>query len=71
MNEMAKILILFGGILIFTGLVLLLFGKIPGIGKLPGDIMIKKENFTFYFPLATSLLISLVLSLIFNFINRR
>ena len=71
MNEMAKVLILFGGIFILTGLLLLLFGKIPGIGRLPGDIVIKKENFTFYFPLATSLLLSLILSLIFQFINRR
>ena len=71
MNEMAKVLILFGGILILTGLLLLLFGKIPGIGRLPGDIVIKKENFTFYFPLATSFLLSLILSLIFQFINRR
>ena len=71
MNEIAKILILFGGILIFTGLLLLLFGKIPGIGKLPGDIIIKRENFTFYFPLATSILVSIILSLIFYFINRR
>jgi hypothetical protein len=41
-----------------------LVGKVPWIGKLPGDIYIKRENFTFYFPLATSIVISIILSLI-------
>ena len=71
MNEMAKILIFIGSICILAGAVLLLLGKIPGFGKLPGDIVIKRENFTFYFPIATSLLISIIMSLIFYFINRR
>ena len=71
MNDIAKILILVGGICVVAGIVLLFLGKIPGIGRLPGDIIIKKDNFTFYFPLATSLLLSIVLSLIFYFINRR
>ena len=71
MNEMAKILIFVGGIFIFAGVLLLFLGKIPGVGRLPGDILIKRENFTFYFPLATSILLSVILSLIFYFINRR
>lgn len=71
MNEMAKILIFAGGIFILAGVVLLALEKIPGIGKLPGDIIIKRENFTFYFPLATSILLSVILSLVFYFINRR
>ena len=62
---MAKTLIFIGCVLIIIGVILFLFGKIPGFGKLPGDIFIKKENFTFYFPLATCLLMSAVLSLIF------
>lgn len=60
-----------GKILIFTGIfilmlgILLLFGdKIPYLGKLPGDIHIRKGNFAFYFPIATSILISLLISLI-------
>jgi len=68
----------FGKILIFIGVVLVVVGglsmfanKIPWIGRLPGDICIKKGNFTFYFPLATSILISIVLSLILLFIGRR
>lgn len=69
-----------GKVLIFLGLALILAGaivlvsahfKIPFLGKLPGDICIRRDNFTFYFPLATSLLISLILSLVFYFISRR
>ncbi|MFH1783124.1 MAG: DUF2905 domain-containing protein [Candidatus Omnitrophota bacterium] len=46
-------------------------GKIPWLGRLPGDILIKKDNFTFYFPLTTSILISVILTLIFIFIGRK
>lgn len=66
-----KALIFFGAILIGLGLLLTLAGRIPWLGRLPGDICIKKENFTFYFPLATSLLLSIVISLILLFIGRR
>lgn len=68
---MAKTLILIGALLILIGVAVALLGKIPGIGKLPGDILIKKENFTFYFPLATCLLISLLLSFIFQIWSRK
>lgn len=71
MGDLARILILVGLLLIVLGGFLALFGKIPGFGKLPGDILIKKENFTFYFPLATSLLISAFLSLILYLWNRK
>lgn len=64
MNPIAKLLIIAGLILIAAGLFFLLSDKIPWIGKLPGDITIKRENFTFYFPLATCILISVVISLI-------
>lgn len=56
------------------GTVLVLAGRLPGlgpIGKLPGDILIKRDNFTFYFPITTSLLASAVLSLLAWFIFRR
>ena len=71
MNDLAKILIMGGLFLIFGGVVLLFLGKIPGVGRLPGDIFIKKENFTFYFPITTCILLSIIISLIFYFINRR
>jgi len=67
----------FGRILIFAGIliallgVILLFGdKIPLIGKLPGDIYIKKKNFTFYFPLATSIVLSILVSLILYLLRK-
>ena len=65
MSDLARILIVIGGILVAVGLALLVLPKIPWLGKLPGDIVIKRENFTFYFPLGTSILISVILSLIF------
>lgn len=61
----------FGKLLIYAGIFLLVLGvlfffgdKIPFLGKLPGDIYIKKKNFTFYFPIVTSILLSLLISLI-------
>ncbi|MCK9209726.1 MAG: DUF2905 domain-containing protein [Ignavibacteriaceae bacterium] len=64
-SQIGKMLILFGGIIVLVGIILLSFGKIPFLGKLPGDIIIQRKNFTFYFPIATSLLLSLLLSLLF------
>ncbi len=64
MGEMAKAIILIGAVLIVIGLVLLLFQKTPFPGRLPRDIVIKRENFTFYFSLATSIIISIIISLI-------
>jgi len=65
MQEIGKTLIIFGLILIGVGVLLTFFNKIPFLGKLPGDILIQKRNFTFYFPFMTSILISVVLSLLF------
>ena len=61
-----KTLIFIGCVLIAVGLAVSFFPKIPWLGKLPGDIAIKKENFSFYFPLTTCLLLSLLLSFIFK-----
>jgi hypothetical protein len=69
-NQFAKILIFFGFFLIFIGLVFLFGSKIPYFGKLPGDIYVKKENFTFFTPIGTCIAISLILSLIFYIISR-
>ncbi len=71
LNNFGKILIFFGGLLLLVGIGFLLVGKLPWIGRLPGDIYIEKKNFTFYFPVTTGLLISLLLSLFLWFINRR
>jgi len=64
-GALGKLLILLGVFIILMGLLLLLGEKIPWIGRLPGDILIKKEKFTFYFPIATSILISIILTLLF------
>jgi hypothetical protein len=64
-GALGKMLILLGVLIIVIGLLLLVGEKIPWIGKLPGDIIIRKKNFTFYFPLATSILISIILTLLF------
>jgi len=61
---LGKMLILLGVFIILVGLLLLIGEKIPWIGRLPGDIVIRKKNFTFYFPLATSILISIILTLL-------
>ncbi len=63
-GQIGKLLIILGMILLGAGLFFLLFGKIPWLGNLPGDIYIRKENFTFYFPLTTCILISIILVLL-------
>mgnify|MGYP001605869445 CR=1 FL=1 len=70
-SNFGKILIFLGVILISAGILFMFGAKIPWLGKLPGDIYIKKENFTFYFPLATSILLSIALSIIMLFIGRK
>jgi membrane protein implicated in regulation of membrane protease activity len=65
-----RLLIILGVVLILADLLLTYGGRIPWLGKLPGDIRIERENFSFYFPLATSLLVSLLLSLLFWLFRR-
>ncbi len=67
---MGKMLVILGIVMIGFGLLLIFWGKVPILGKLPGDIVIRKGNFVFYFPLATSILISVVLTLIFYIISK-
>ncbi len=67
---MAKFIIVTGAVLVVVGLVLLFIQKTPFFGKLPGDILIKRDNFTFFFPLATSIVISVVVSLILYLIGK-
>jgi DUF2905 family protein len=71
MDSLAKSLILFGVVLALLGLGLLLAGKIPFLGRLPGDIFIRRERWSFYFPLTTSILVSILLTLLFSLFSRR
>ncbi len=69
-NNMAKLLIVFGLILLSMGFFLFILGRIPFFGKMPGDIYIKRGNFIFYFPIVTSILISIILTIILNLFLR-
>ena len=69
-TDIGRILIIVGVVFLGLGLLLSLAGKAPFIGRLPGDIYIKREGFVFYFPLATSILISVILSLLFALFRR-
>lgn len=70
MNGVGRTLILAGLVLVAIGAVISLVPRFPWLGRLPGDIYIKRENFSFYFPLATSVIVSLLLSLILWLIRR-
>ncbi|HEU4438358.1 MAG TPA: DUF2905 domain-containing protein [Methylomirabilota bacterium] len=75
MRDLGKLLLGFGALMVLLGLVLIfagnLSGKVPWLGRLPGDIHIQRGNWSFYFPLATCLIISIVLTLLFSLFGRR
>lgn len=66
MNEIGRLLLIFGVILVAVGLVFMFADKIPFMGRLPGDFLIRKKNFTLYLPLATCILLSILLTVILN-----
>lgn len=69
--DIGKLLLLIGGIIFVIGVIYTLFPNISFPPRLPGDIFIKKDNFTFYFPIVTSIILSIILTLIINFFFRR
>ncbi len=71
LSSFGKILIYIGIIMIVVGGLFMLGGKIPFMGRLPGDIAIQKKNFSFYFPITTSIVISIILSLIMWLLSRK
>jgi len=71
LQPIGKVLIVVGLILIGLGALFLIGPKLPYVGRLPGDIYIQRKNFTLYFPLTTSVLLSLLLSAILYFLSRR
>ncbi|HKW14264.1 MAG TPA: DUF2905 domain-containing protein [Candidatus Krumholzibacteria bacterium] len=70
-QELGRALVIFGVVIVLLGGLLMLAGKMPFVGKLPGDIVVKKGNFTLYAPLMTGLILSLLLTLVLNLWSRR
>jgi hypothetical protein len=70
LGELGKLLVVAGIVLVVLGAVYFLAGRLPWIGRLPGDIVVRREGFTFYFPLTTSILVSVVLTLLFWLFRR-
>jgi hypothetical protein len=69
-SDLGRVLVFWGIALTALGGLLLLGGKVGWLGHLPGDIVFRKGNFTFYFPLATSLLLSALLTILFSLLRR-
>ncbi|MBI5035272.1 MAG: DUF2905 domain-containing protein [Chloroflexi bacterium] len=70
MDSFGKILILFGVILVVGGIAITLLGRVPGLGKLPGDFNVEIGNISCFFPIATSILLSLALTIVLNLLYR-
>ena len=70
-NSLGKILILFGVFLIIFGAIFIFGGKLSWFGRLPGDIYVERKGFSFFFPLTTSIIISIVLSIIIAILRKR
>jgi hypothetical protein len=70
MTEIGKLLLILGIILSIMGLVFIFGSKVPGLGRLPGDVFIKKGNITFFFPIVTCILISIIVTLILSLFRR-
>jgi hypothetical protein len=68
---LGKTLIISGILFVILGSLVLFSGHIPWLGKLPGDIRIKRDGFSFYFPLTTCIIISIILTLLFRLLGRR
>jgi hypothetical protein len=65
LEQLGKALVVFGAVMMAVGVFLMFSGKLPWVGRLPGDIVIERKNFTVYFPVATSIILSVVLPLLF------
>jgi membrane protein implicated in regulation of membrane protease activity len=70
MGDLGRFLMIAGGVLFAVGLLLTLAGRLPWLGRLPGDIVIERGPVTFYFPLATSIIVSVALTLLFWLFRR-
>ena len=71
MGDLGRLLVVLGVLIVLVGLVLMLVGRVPRLGRLPGDISVQRGNWSFYFPLTTSILISVLVSVLLYLIGRR
>ena len=71
MQGLGRLLIVVGLVIVLTGVVILVAGRIPGLGRLPGDVVVRRGPVTFYFPLATSIVLSVLLTILLNLFWRR
>ena len=71
MGDLGKTLVAIGVVIAVVGLVLMLAGRVPWLGRLPGDIYIQRGNWSFYFPVVTSLVLSVLLTVLFWLFGRR
>ena len=70
LGDFGKVLVILGALIAGIGILLMVGDKIPWIGKLPGDIIIRKEKFTFYFPIVTCIILSILLTVIFSLFRK-
>jgi Protein of unknown function (DUF2905) len=71
LTDLGRLLIVFGIVIALVGVVLVAAGRLPWVGRLPGDIHLQRGNWTFYFPLGTSIVLSVVLTLVLWLVGRR
>ena len=71
MNDLGRTLVVMGLVVALVGVLLMVAGRVPGLGRLPGDIHIQRGNWSFYFPLMTSIVVSVLLTLVFWLFGRR
>ncbi len=70
LDDLGRMLVFLGGTLLVVGLLLILVGRLPGLGRLPGDIVIERDNWTLYMPLGTMILLSVLLTVLLNLVAR-
>lgn len=69
LQELGRVIIILGIVLVVLGSSIWFFGKLPFLGKLPGDIYIQKDNFSFYVPITTAILISILFSIVLTIVS--
>jgi uncharacterized membrane protein YkgB len=70
-RDIGKLLIVLGGVTVVVGVLVLLAARIPWLGRLPGDVVVRRGPVTFYFPVVTSIVVSIVLTILLNLFLRR